>query len=83
MNLRQELEELKGNRHSMDVTEYYKLKNDIEKLIDSKDRQLQTKRKMLFDIERDNCLTIAAALRSIPKKTDEKENPLLKALNGS
>lgn len=83
MNLRQDLEELKENRHSMDVAEYYKLKNDIEKLIDSKDRQLQTKRKMLFDIERDNCLTIAAALRSIPKKTEKNENPLLKALNGS
>ena len=83
MNLRQDLEELKENRHSMDVTEYYKLKNDIEKLIDSKDRQLQTKRKMLFDIERDNCLTIAAALRSIPKKAEKNENPLLKALNGS
>jgi len=48
MNLKQDLEELKENRHSMDVAEYYKLKNDIEKLIDSKDRQLQTKRKMLF-----------------------------------
>jgi len=83
MNLKQDLEELKENRHSMDVTEYYKLKNDIEKLIDSKDRQLQTKRKMLFDIERDNCLTIAAALRSIPKKAEKNENPLLKALNGS
>jgi len=83
MNLKQDLEELKENRHSMDRVEYYKLKNDIEKLIDSKDRQLQTKRKMLFDIERDNCLTIAAALRSIPKKAEKNENPLLKALNGS
>lgn len=80
MNLKQDLEELKENRHSMDVAEYYKLKNDIEKLIDSKDRQLQTKRKMLFDIERDNCLTIAAALRSIPKKEEKTSNPLLEAL---
>jgi len=80
MNLKQDLEELKENRHSMDGAEYYKLKNDIEKLIDSKDRQLQTKRKMLFDIERDNCLTIAAALRSIPKKPEDKPNPLLAAL---
>lgn len=82
MNLKQDLEELKENRHSMDGVEYYKLKNDIEKLIDSKDRQLQTKRKMLFDIERDNCLTIAAALRSIPKKAENKKNALLKALGG-
>jgi hypothetical protein len=47
------------------------------------DKQIQTKRKMLLDIEKENIMTIAAALRSIPKKTDEKENPLLKALNSS
>lgn len=46
------------------------------------DKQIQTKRKMLLDIEKENIMTIAAALRSIPKKVDEKENPLLKALKG-
>lgn len=47
--------------------------NDIDKLI-------QQKRKMLFDIERENILTIASALRSIPKKTEKAANPLLEAL---
>lgn len=46
------------------------------------DKQIQTKRKMLLDIEKENIMTIAAALRSIPKKVDETENPLLKALKG-
>jgi hypothetical protein len=35
---------------------------------------------MLLDIEKENIMTIAAALRSIPKKDDKSENPLLKAL---
>lgn len=44
------------------------------------DKQIQTKRKMLLDIEKENIMTIASALRSIPKKTEEKKNPLLEAL---
>lgn len=46
------------------------------------DKLIQTKRKMLLDIEKENIMTIAAALRSIPKKVDQEENPLLKALRG-
>lgn len=46
------------------------------------DKQIQTKRKMLFDIEKENIMTIAAALRSIPKKEEKKSNPLRDALNG-
>ncbi len=44
------------------------------------DKQIQTKRKMLLDIEKENIMTIAAALRNIPKKQNEKEDPLLEAL---
>lgn len=44
------------------------------------DKQIQTKRKMLLDIEKENIMTVAAALRSIPKKTESKKNPLLEAL---
>lgn len=44
------------------------------------DKQIQTKRKMLLDIEKENIMTIAAALRSVPKKVEQGENPLLKAL---
>ena len=44
------------------------------------DKLIMQKRKMLLDIEKENVMTIAAALRSIPKQTTEEENPLLKAL---
>lgn len=53
---------------------------DIYKTMVSIDKQIQSKRKMLLDIEKENIMTIAAALRSIPKKVDKEENPLLKAL---
>lgn len=65
------------------LSAYYKLKNNMQSQIIALDRQVQAKRKMLFDIEKENIMTIAAALRSIPKKTAKDENPLLKALNGS
>lgn len=44
------------------------------------DKQIQTKRRMLFDIEKENIMTISAALRNIPKEVKTEENPLLKAL---
>lgn len=37
------------------------------------DRQIQAKRKMLLDIEDKNIMTIAGALRSIPKKTEKEK----------
>ena len=46
------------------------------------DKQIQTKRKMLLDIEKENVMTIASALRSIPKKAEKDDNPLLKVLRG-
>lgn len=46
------------------------------------DKQIQAKRKMIFDIEKENMMTAAAALRNIPKKPETKSNALLEALNG-
>jgi hypothetical protein len=53
---------------------------DIYNTMISCDQQVQVKRKMLFDIEKENIMTIAAALRSIPKKQEKASNPLLEAL---
>lgn len=47
------------------------------------DKQIDSKRKMLLDIEKENVMTIASALRCVPKKEDkEADNPLLKVLRG-
>jgi predicted nuclease with TOPRIM domain len=50
--------------------------------IDKIDKNIQSKRKMMFDIEKENIFTISAALRSIPKKEEKTANPLLEALKG-
>lgn len=70
------------NADEMSLSEYYSLINDIQKNIINLDKQIQAKRKMLLDIEKENVMTIASALRNIPKKVENNDNPLLKALRG-
>lgn len=53
----------------------------LQKNLISIDKQIQTKRKMLLDIEKENIMTIASALRSIPKKVEKSSNKLLEALS--
>ena len=62
---------------------YLEYKDKIQNKILACDKQIQTKRKMLLDIEKENILTIASALRSIPKKAEEKaeEDPMANLLN--
>lgn len=43
---------------------------------------IDKKRKMMLDIDKENVMTISAALRSIPKQPEKQENPLLAALLG-
>ena len=63
-------------------SEYFTLINSIQKHIIDLDKQIQTKRKMMLDIEKENVMTIASQLRSIPKKPEKDDNPLLKVLRG-
>lgn len=70
------------NQDEMSMSEYYSLINDMQKNIVNLDKQIQSKRKMLLDIEKENIMTIASQLRNIPKKPEENENPLLKVLRG-
>ena len=70
-------------QEEMTIKEYYNLELGMQKNLISLDKQVQTKRKMLLDIEKENIMTIASALRSVPKKVEKKDNPLLAALNGS
>ena len=65
------------------LSEYFKMKATMQGKIIDLDKQVQAKRKMLFEIEKENLMTIAAALRGIPKKEDAADDPLLKVLRGS
>lgn len=62
------------------LLEYTKAIDKLSRSIVNIDKQIQTKRRMLFDIEKENIMTIASALRSIPKEVKTEENPLLKVL---
>jgi hypothetical protein len=78
-----DLEESKGEfAKDEDLSTYYKLQSSMQKNLISLDRQVQAKRKMLLDIEKENIMTIASSLRSIPKKQENKKNALLEALGG-
>ncbi|MFR4564246.1 MAG: hypothetical protein ACLT5O_06865, partial [Anaerotignum sp.] len=79
-SLDEEKEELIDNR--MSVSAFYKLKNQMQKNIIDLDKQVQAKRKMLMDIEKENIMTIASALRNVPKKEETPTNPLLEVLKG-
>lgn len=67
----------------MTLSEYFKTKVQMQGKIIDLDKQVQAKRKMLFEIEKENLMTIAAALRGIPKKESADEDPLLRVLKGS
>lgn len=60
----------------------YRLQSNMQKSILDADKQVQAKRKMMFDIERECAMTIASAMRSIPKTPTEQKNPLAEILNG-
>lgn len=88
-SFQRDLEELTDEKQAliekeeMTISEYYRLKVQMQGKIIDLDKQVQAKRKMLFEIEKENLMTIASALRNVPKKMDEKEDPLLAVLKGS
>lgn len=55
------------------ASEYYRLLVKISQSIIDCDKQLMAKRKMLLDIDKEDIMTIQSALRSIPKKPEEKK----------
>ncbi len=63
-----------------DMKTFFTLQTTMQKNMIALDKQVQAKRKMLLDIEKENIMTIASSLRSVPKKTEKKKNPLLEAL---
>ncbi len=69
-------------RAEMTWGDYYKTEMSMQKNLIAMDRQLQSKRRMLSDIEKENIMTIASSLRSVPKTETKKSNPLKEALGG-
>ncbi|TGX99194.1 hypothetical protein E5357_06175 [Hominisplanchenecus murintestinalis] len=80
-SFQEEMSTLVANEE-MTWKEAYYLEDSMQRNILAIDRQVQTKRKMLLDMEKENIMTIASSLRSIPKKVEKKSNPLREALGG-
>lgn len=66
-------ESFMSEENEMKPTDYYKLSAQLQAQVVSLDKQVQAKRKMMLDIEKENLMTIASALRAIPKKPVEDE----------
>lgn len=77
------VDKLDIEEQAKELRKFSKNMADLANTMINIDRQLQTKRKMLLDIEKENVMTIAAALRCIPKKEEKSTNKLLEALNGN
>lgn len=74
--LRARLDELDDQKPEMEYSDYLSAALDLEKCIQRNDAALQQKRKMLFDIEKENLMTLQSQIRSIQKKPapdDEEE----------
>lgn len=83
IKLEENFTELTDEAGEMTLKEYFNTQTNLENLLISIDKQIQSKRKMMLDIEKENVMTIASSLRSIPKKENQnKKDPLLKILSG-
>jgi len=64
-----------------DFLEYMDRKIKLQDQLMACDRKIMDKRKMMLQIEKENLLTIASALRAIPKKpADNKSSPMAEFL---
>ncbi len=57
----------------LDFLEYLDKKERVQGRFLTLDKKIMEKRKMMLDIEKENIMTIQSALRSIPKRPDEKK----------
>lgn len=66
----------------MSLREYFRIQSDLSRRLIDLDRQIQNKRKMMLDIEKENVMTIASALRNVPKNAEKEADPLIEILRG-
>lgn len=60
--------------------EAYRIESEMQAHMIAVDKQIQTKRKMMLDIEKENGWTVKASIQTIPPRTESKINPLKEAL---
>ena len=81
----QEFEENKEeliSREEITWREAYKIVSDMQSNMIQLDKQIQTKRKMMLDIEKENGWTVKASIQTTPPRQENRSNPLKEALLG-
>ena len=81
--LADELKEKFDTLPAMEYDDILQFTKQITKLISmqlSIGSEIDKKRRLMLAIDKENVMTISAALRSIPKTPEKAENPLIKAL---
>lgn len=87
-NIFNQLQEFCSQKHDlimeeeMTWKEAYRIEADMQSNMITMDKQIQTKRKMMLDIEKENGWTVKASIQTIPPRQDKKSNPLKEALLG-
>lgn len=78
-----ELFEMLPDPDTEDINTFMTQTSRLLQQINSANSAVMTKRKMMFDIEKEFCMTVAAALRTIPKEVDkeDKNDELMKILS--
>lgn len=74
--------ELSGEKAALTMLKITEAIIKLYAMANKLDQSLMNKRSMMLALEKENCMTIAAQLRAIPKKEEKASNPLLEALNG-
>lgn len=81
---RKDIEELRQAKESFDdEKEFWDLLSKAKKRLDTIDLKIDRKRTHREKIDRENGLTITAALRTVPKKPEKSTSELKRALYGS
>lgn len=80
--IEEDLDYLEARRDEMEPVEYLQLRGALYDKELKLSAELDKKRDKKRAIEDKNLMNIQSALRSIPKKPDEKKNPLKEALSG-
>lgn len=81
-----QLNEFCGEKHillaneELSYREAYRIESEMQSHMIAVDKQIQTKRKMMLDIEKENGWTVKASIQTIPPRTESKINPLREAL---
>ncbi len=87
-NIFNQLQEFCSQKHDLIMEEEttwkeaYRIEADMQSNMITMDKQIQTKRKMMLDIEKENGWTVKASIQTIPPRQETKSNPLKEALLG-